>query len=485
MNNLLLGCYMAASVTYLMVRPAWRNVGPSLLDSFILGLSLFAAGSVTVWLEGLSNSEAVMRIGISAALAGTLGASLWSLTFRPWFSRFKFFDVAMKLRASNIDRFTITAGLTVASLVSVWFVAAVIANEHVRALLIGAVFHGTGTLNQARITVSSGAEGYYAPGYVKQFRDVLLPTLCLAAVLCHGTYRNRPLFYFALTTGLASVFVSGQRLVVVEFILGLGCVFLIDFISSTRQRFISAKLSVLMLITMIGLVMVMTDMLGRLDMALSPKVQTAEQETSALLEQPKISTSAPAIAQIDEPPKPEISQTLTSSGVPRPIAAIIAIAHRATIAVPRENTISYPLWASRSPALGAGWVTDLSGMRPGTQSQISNDLSEANGGGPLGNSPLGLATDIYYNWGWLGVALVPPVCAILFLLIDMAAVGSNSPLLFAAKIFLFFSVPLMYSPFMFLLYGGAVVLALIGYVRVVETNAVRRRLKQFNILTGD
>jgi hypothetical protein len=54
-------------------------------------------------------------------------------------------------------------------------------------------------------------------------------------------------------------------------------------------------------------------------------------------------------------------------------------------------------------------------------------------------------------------------------LIDVVAVGSNSPLLFAAKIFLFFSIPIMYSPFLFILYGGIVVFTLAGYVRASKS----------------
>ena len=406
MNYLLIGCYVAALGIYLVVRPAWRNVGPSLLDSFILGLSLFAAGSVAVWSEGLLNSKSVMRIGIAAALSGTIGASLWSWIFRARFAGFKFFEAAMRLRASNIDRFTITAGLAISSLVSLLFMVAVFSHEHARSLLLGAVLNGAGTLNEARLIVSSGAEGYFAPGYVKQFRDVLIPILCAAAVLCHGTYRNRALFYFALTAALASVFVSGQRLVVLQFVFCLGCVFLMDFFSSQRFRFVSLKIAVPVLVAMIALVWVMTEMLGRLDMALSPTVQ-AEQDKAILrekelrdrlaanisqmtIEQDKLSAPAPEeyeanqkaihqksvqelkaerdvvertlskLAEANQPGK-EVSQTLASSGIPRPIAAAIALVHRAIIAVPRENTTTYSFWASRSPASGVGWITDLSG----------------------------------------------------------------------------------------------------------------------------
>jgi hypothetical protein len=297
-----------------------------------------------------------------------------------------------------------------------------------------------------------------------------------------------------------------------------------DFFSSRRQRFIPLKIAVPMLIAMIVLVGAMTEMLGRLDMALSPKVQTAENEKAALREskavelaskleanssrlriaEERLGASASAIPQAengatepkpvqkeirnleieqeelqraltkiretDEPPD-RVSHTLVSSGVPRPVAAVIALAHRAIIAVPRENEITYSLWAGQSPAMGAGWTTDLSGLRPGTQSQLSNRLSAAGYGGPLGDSPLGLAADIYYNWGWPGLAVVPLLYAFGFLWLDIFLVRRNSPLLYAAKLFMFFSIPLMYSPFMFLLYGGAVVVAMACYVALLRRGA--------------
>jgi hypothetical protein len=524
MDYLLIGSYLAALGVYLWARPAWRQIGPALLDSFVLGLLLFASGSVAVWFEGLADSGAVMRIGVAAGLSGTLGSTLWICLFRSRISGFDFFQTADRLHADPGDTFAITLGLTFSTLISLAFLIAVFSHEHIGMLLREAVVDGKGTLNEARIIISAGTEGYFAPGYVKQFRDVIVPILCVAAVLCHGTYPYRWLFYGALTVALASVFISGQRLVIVQFILCFGCVFAMDFFSSRRQRFIPLKIAVPMLIAMIVLVGAMTEMLGRLDMALSPKVQTAENEKAALREskavelaskleanssrlriaEERLGASASAIPQAengatepkpvqkeirnleieqeelqraltkiretDEPPD-RVSHTLVSSGVPRPVAAVIALAHRAIIAVPRENEITYSLWAGQSPAMGAGWTTDLSGLRPGTQSQLSNRLSAAGYGGPLGDSPLGLAADIYYNWGWPGLAVVPLLYAFGFLWLDIFLVRRNSPLLYAAKLFMFFSIPLMYSPFMFLLYGGAVVVAMACYVALLRRGA--------------
>jgi hypothetical protein len=192
------------------------------------------------------------------------------------------------------------------------------------------------------------------------------------------------------------------------------------------------------------------------------------------IERDRLQRNLTKIADAHQPP-PSITDSLTASGIPRPVAVLIALIHRSIIAVPRENVITYPIWNSMSPAIGSGWTTDLSGLRPGTQTQLSNELSKAayrsTASSALGNSPLGLATDIYYNWGWPGVVVMPLLYALGFLWLDILLVGRNSPLLSAAKLFMFFSIPSMYSPFLFLLYGGAVAVALACYVILVRRGA--------------
>jgi hypothetical protein len=500
MSYLLIGCYLAALGVYLWARPAWRHLGPPLLDSFVLGLLLFASGSVAVWFEGLANSEEVMRMGVAAGLSGTVGSSLWAYVFRSRISGFEFFRTADQLHADAGDKFAITLGLAFSTLVSVGFLIAVFSHEHIALLLRAAIMGEKGALYEARVIMSSGTEGYFAPGYVKQFRDVMVPILCMAAVLCHGTYRYRWLFYTALAVALAAVFISGQRLVVLLFALCLGSVFLMEFFSARSERFVPLKIAVPILIAIAGLAGLMTQMLGRLDNPLSPrtemvveKVQVVlrEREGVGAVEKPKVvslqlGTRDIAIerdgfqrglTKIAEahPPSSSISDTLASSGIPRPVAVLIALIHRAIIAVPRENVVTYSVWNGMSPAIGSGWTTDLSGLRPGTQTQLSNELSKtayrSTVSSALGNSPLGLATDIYYNWGWPGVVVIPLLYALVFLWLDILLVSRNSPLLYSAKLFMFFSIPSMYSPFLFLLYGGAVVLALACYVILVRRGA--------------
>jgi hypothetical protein len=513
MNYLLITCYLAALVLFAFTRPQWRFIGPSLLDSFIIGLALFAAGSIVIWIEGLKDSEAVMQIGVSAALSGTFGAALWGYLFRFRVSNLDFFGDVKRLRADAYDDFTISVGLVVSSLVSIIFLVAVFSHDHVRSLLLDAFLHGAGTLNEVRVIVSSGTEGYFAPGYVKQFRDIIVPILCVAAILCGGTYRRRGVAYAALLIALAAMFISGQRLVVVQGILCLGSAFLIRRAQSNShaRSFSGVILVLLVLVGAIGAIGAMTMMLGRVPMGEQEKQQwldkVVENETRTLdrvvdqarayddtikalessgeqdgrQEMQRLRDAALAeiekqqliLKKLDQGESQSKSfSALISSGLSAPVALAMSVGDRAIASVPRENAISYSLWASRSPAMGAGWVMDLSGIRPGTQTQLSNELAMANrsyltiaaDNKNLGNSPLGLAADLYYNWGWPGVVLISALYALAFFLLDLALTVEKSPLTFAAKIFLFFSVPLMYSPFIFVLLGGAVAVFIAGYV---------------------
>ena len=513
MDYFLISCCLPALALFALMRPRWRKIGPSLLDSFVIGLSLFAVGSILVWLEGLAHSETVMRIGVSAALSGILGASLWGYLLAPRMVRLDFFADTGRLCADSNDHFVISTGLAVSTLASLTLLVVVASHPHIRSLLFDAVVHGSGTLNQARIIISSGSEGYFAPGYVKQFRDIIVPILCVAAILCDGTYRHRGLIYVALVVALATTFISGQRLVIIQYILCLGTSVLIDRLSR-RPRLASLTVVIALLLLMAGTIGFMTKMLGRLDVELSPVVEqqklqarenfvVAERERDEALRRAKVAAdrinaavssglqneqsrteleeasaevaaAQEKVAELQKDEVPNGAGALLSSGIPVPILAAVAIAHRAVVAVPRENTISYPFWSRQVHAFGSGWLIDLAGILPGTQKQLSNELSAINSGtrNTMGNSPLGLATDIFYNWGWLGVMIVPPLYALGFLWLDIALTASRSALTSAAKIFMFFAIPLMYSPFMFVLYGGFVAVGVLCYAHLRRNGAL-------------
>jgi hypothetical protein len=270
------------------------------------------------------------------------------------------------------------------------------------------------------------------------------------------------------------MFVTGQRLIVIQLMLCVGAAFALAYSLRGQSRLMPLRLAIPSGAVLVGVIIVMTQMLGRIDVPLMPTATTAppppeasrtasskqeltrpnsaRQETAA----PRQQTPVPRQESTQDKPKARSFATTIAD-------IMVALAHRSVMAAPQENAFSYEYWAPQAPSWGRGWSVDLASIRPGTQKQISNELSEANLGGNLGNSPLAMPTDLYYNWGVVGVILFSLLYPLFYLLLDILLTASRSPLLLASKVFLFFSVPLMYSPFLFVLYGGAAVVALCAY----------------------
>lgn len=734
MQVLTIAIYAGSLLLFIRLRPLWRMIGPSLLDSYVIGVALFAVGSVFVWLFlPLSHAAQIMQIGLAAGISSALGASLWSVLLARRIHYLRFVGANLYKKTNSHNHFLISAGLIFCSAVCIWFLIQVSLHAHLRELLLATALGDKGAFNQARLIVSSGVEGYFAPGYVKQFRDIGIPVLCTAALLCHGTYRARIIFYSAIAIALIAMFVSGQRLVILVFMLCLGCGFIVDLLGPAPGRLMPLRFAIPIFLAMGLSLILLTQLLGRAGIPLTPEpdksVQFAfgvrwqeitgttavkrdgsllltsvtkpgeenkyrlqsevvtvkagyeyqlrysieaegpsligivDRESGRWVAQESLSGQhslifiAPSssvwivVASADSPvgnstilindlsliplgaPSLEVkrrfeafgltwsaaraqteidtgrswlsfrdritrltrqSLVLTSNpisvvpekfysvayemtvregslrvgvlnqksnewiiGEPagssdrlyfrapaasvrffiandmqtngitsavlqkfevreetedafkrhetyakpsrdflpsvqdikavqdikgedvlrheeevkkisltgwRAADAVVQLAHRAVMAVPQENTISYDAWADAAPTYGRGWIAELGGLRFGTQQQMSNKLSAAIRYGEQGNSPLALPTDLYYNWGLSGVVVFSAIYALLFFGLDLYLSSSGSPLLWAGKLFLFVSIPFMYSPFLFLLYGGAVVLALAAYV---------------------
>jgi len=100
---------------------------------------------------------------------------------------------------------------------------------------------------------------------------------------------------------------------------------------------------------------------------------------------------------------------------------------------------------------------------------LSNILHSATGGSIHGNSPLGLPADVWLAWGWAGLILIPFLYAFAIGLLDMLLLANRSAIFFAVKIYLFVILPICYSPYLFILYGGAVALILITFSEILRS----------------
>jgi len=423
----LLACIsILATAIYWRVRPGWRRSGPFLPDGLLLGLWLYAAG--ITWLLAFEPEPHQARVACMAwtALASAAtGATIFCVCTGNLYQE-AFVRIVASARATSLEHAGIAAGLVLSATACVLFLYLVLRIDAIAALLGIGSFASDFNLLRARVLIASGTEAWLAPGYFKQFRDILLPVLLAAAIVADRRRLQATWFWALAALALLAMLVSGQRLVVVVFLAALT---LAAHYARTAARPAAARVRRLrgtlvpasLVIAGYGL---LTLLLGRVrDDAIA---------------------GSPALRLIGN------------------------FLDRAFLAAPRENAITYPVWSESGPSAGLSWVRDFEGILPGVGETLSNVLHMATGGSALGNSPLGLAPDVWLAWGWPGLLLVPATIALLAGFLDLACRARGSPSLIGLRIYLFLILPVCYSPFIFVLYGGAVAAAILAMVFIAR-----------------
>jgi len=400
------------------VRPGWRTTGPYLPDSFIAGLALFAVGSSINALQLRSDAAddvAVMAwLALCSSLIGAAAGALWTRSRRE-FSDF----VEASTAALRAERLFVRAGLAVSALVCAWFIHAVFSSGSIAALLsLGSLLDDSSSLLTARKMITAGTEEYFAPGYVKQFRDILIPVFLSAFVAMNRRFYKSIQFWLVVIVAVVAMLMTGQRFILVVL---AGTVLVASYyVVGLRLRALVFA-GLLMTATYGGL----TVLLGRL---------------------------------------PEGTTPMNAAG-----AIIGNIVDRAVITVPRQNTLTHPVWKQLGPTMGSSWLDELSGIAPGgARVRFSNVLHSRAGGSEEGNSPLALPIDSWLAWGWGGLLILPLLFSVALSAIDRILLSRDSAIFFGLKVYLAIVVPLFYSPYLFILYGGAVAAVLIAVVPFVR-----------------
>lgn len=307
----------------------------------------------------------------------------------------------------------------IAALVCLVFIVAILRNEQLLLILAGVVT-GDAQFLDFRTTMYSGAAVYLAPGYVKQFRDVLLPAGLIAVI----GFQLRPFWpgVVALALlGFGAALLSGERFALMIYVLTIGVAFAIR--PSTRAIALRAGVPVFAL-ALFGAFVGFTVLLGR-----------AEQDASFF-------------------------SLIADAG--------IALFDRLVLTLPRENAGGFAVWSPLAPSWGANWTSAIAGILPGSQTGLDQELHEVLGGSALGTSPLGLAPDAFLAWGILGLAIWPPLFCLLLDGADRLLVRAGRASGQALRVAL---VPLSfgwYSPFLFILNGGVVLIAVAVALRVLD-----------------
>ena len=133
----------------------------------------------------------------------------------------------------------------------------------------------------------------------------------------------------------------------------------------------------------------------------------------------------------------------------------LILADRVLTRTPEENVLGARVWMRGAPLPGAGWLSELASVIPGTQKTLSNLIHEDLGGGDLGNSVLGTWIDVYYNFGW-GLGLFAAFLVGILIALFNHWVNSMRARSWPADIcglWISICMLLVLSPFGFLLYG--------------------------------
>lgn len=409
---------VALLVVYVLIRNGYGAVGTFLPDAYLAGLLLFCVGGVFVaWHEPSPEASTVALLGNLTLLSGLVGSVTTVAVLVPAYRNTSFADQVI---AAPLRRFDRLVGL----LASVGVVT--VTGAFIYLVLTGpiaAVFHSLAAfvsdaaLLDVRKAVASSRDGYLAPGYVKQFRDILGPIL-VVSLGWSPSRRIRLLRIPAFLLLVTAILLSGQRAPLVILLLSL----LAGWYLLRKKRQVArpgrmrtvGMLSVAFLVLLVA----MDRLLGR------------------------VSTEVPLWAV--------------------PVTSLRGLLDRAVVTVPRSNVATFDLWVAQAPSHGQAWLQELSAILPGpAEEMFTNVLHVAGGGSPEGNLVLGMASDLWLAWGWPGVLIVPALFALCIGVLDLALYRGGSRITLATRIYVFFALPIMYSPYGFALYGGSVALVLL------------------------
>jgi hypothetical protein len=278
---------------------------------------------------------------------------------------------------------------------------------------------------ELRVGLASGEERWVAPGYTKQVRDIMLPLSLLLMLFVFPWHKKQFLAIGIITVPIVALLImsTGERAPLLLFFVGV--------IYGARR-------------------------------CIEWKIQSPRAGIVPLLFMGVLAFSA--------------FYSLTSSFTSRNQAeesTILIFVDRLVTRAPEENIGGAPIWSRGVPFPGAGWLSEISSVLPGTQSSLSNLIHEYLGGGERGNSVLGMWVDVYYNFDWL---LGIPVAALMGILsaffnhwVNRLRGSSRS----AEICGLWLSICMLWvlSPFGFLLYGPFTLSALLVLISFFSTKS--------------
>lgn len=436
-------CIFALAI-YCLSRPGMKRSGIYLPDFVILQLASYVAGAGLVFAADQSpEAQSVFLMAglalISASGGFAVGAALLKRKYPENYSH----NNLIQWDFGSGEEKSIYWGLAICTLVCGFFSFQVLSSDAVGNLITQVFqFPGEeeGSFLHARKLITTGGEGYFAPGFVKQFRDNLMPILLCAIILIS---RRKRLNSAQVALVLAASVMAVLAMLLAGVRSNLLLLFMALFIAQVQAQGAYGRIerpggrvggrrslsSLIFLVIALVVYGALTAMLGRIQ-----------------------SDGSVGVLAVD---------------------AITNLFDRVVMAVPRENISSYPFWVHLGPSYGSYWLADLGGILPGANGVgLSNMLHQYNGGSLEGNSSLGMPIEVWLNWGWSGLLIFPMIYALMINYLDWLLSDSRSPVAFGAKLILAIQMINIFSPFGFFLYGGVISVLLYVGLTMLRSNDI-------------
>jgi len=320
----------------------------------------------------------------------------------------------------DINNFTLNILIFFIVIFNVAFLILIIKN--LLPLVLASFVDGKGTvLLSLRKAIASGEHGYYAPGLVKQIRDILAPAV-IGYLITREVVKYRKIkVSLVFFSSLVAMIVGGQRSPVMVLIL----IILFAYISKHKQLLNKKNFFYL---TFLGLLLIqaLNMLLGRGESGFS---------------------------------------------IENLVFTISSILDRIFVTVPKENYHVFSFLLTMKIDAFQLWFSDLQIILPmKTDGSFSNQLHQMLGGSSQGNSVLGLPIDMYINSGLAGIFVFSFIFLVFLTFCELCIKTVNFKPLNQIKIVLMLNLPFIYSPYYFLLNGGLWLAVLIPIAYLFKPN---------------
>ena len=196
---------------YFSIRFRLKSISFYLVDSYIGGLVMYCFGAAFLYYQTPTfKFEMIATISAVALSSSVFGALITLHGNSKKTNRSSFILTKIDVKVVNIALFF-------SVLISLLFIYSVISNKDVAEKLLMFFSSNSTNYTSVRKTITSGTSGYFAPGYIKQFRDILGPISLISLIVI------KPLGYEKKLLGclfviILAMLLSGQRSIVIVFL---------------------------------------------------------------------------------------------------------------------------------------------------------------------------------------------------------------------------------------------------------------------------